>query len=146
MAHLSQALPRIKLFQYHESCFLYVRKKTIQILLSWLINSEAIKILTYFLSYLLFRGNIFREARRMEGLEYYINKSGFGTSEDNVKDTLYTTHLQTWKKLYGNGFWIVIWAVTWQNQQSDCAPCKDSDQPGHPPSLIRVFDLRSMGN
>ena len=31
-------------------------------------------------------------------------------------------------------------AATWQNQQSDCAPSEDSDQPGHPPSLIiRVF-------
>ena len=33
----------------------------------------------------------------------------------------------------------IIWDVTWQNQQNDCAPSKDSDQPGHPPSLIRVF-------
>ena len=32
-----------------------------------------------------------------------------------------------------------IWATTWQNQQSECAPSKDSDQPGHPPSLIRVL-------
>ena len=32
-----------------------------------------------------------------------------------------------------------IWAATWQNQQSGCAPSKDSDQLGHPPSLIRVF-------
>ena len=31
------------------------------------------------------------------------------------------------------------WAVTWQNQQSDCVPSEDSDQPGHLPSLIRVF-------
>ena len=30
------------------------------------------------------------------------------------------------------------------NQQSDCAPSEDSDQPGHSPSLIRVFALRSM--
>ena len=29
--------------------------------------------------------------------------------------------------------------MTWQNQQSDCAPSEDSDQPGHPPSLIRVL-------
>ena len=29
--------------------------------------------------------------------------------------------------------------MTWQNQQSDCAPIEDSDQPGHLPSLIRVF-------
>ena len=38
-----------------------------------------------------------------------------------------------------------IWAVTWQNQQFGCAPNEDSDQPGHPPSLIRAFAVRSMG-
>ena len=27
-----------------------------------------------------------------------------------------------------------------------CAPNKDSDQPGHPPSLIRVFTVRSIGS
>ena len=31
------------------------------------------------------------------------------------------------------------WAPTWQNQQSDCAPSENSDQPGNPPSLIGVF-------
>ena len=32
------------------------------------------------------------------------------------------------------------WAASWQNQQNmACAPSKDSDQPGHQPSLIRVF-------
>ena len=34
---------------------------------------------------------------------------------------------------------LLIWAMTWQNQQNECAPIEDSDQPGHPPSLIRVF-------
>ena len=34
---------------------------------------------------------------------------------------------------------FIITAVTWQNQQFGCAPSEDSDQPGHPPSLIRVF-------
>ena len=34
---------------------------------------------------------------------------------------------------------LSIWAATWQNQQSDCVPSEDSDQSGHPPSLIRVF-------
>ena len=24
-----------------------------------------------------------------------------------------------------------IWAASWQNQQNDCAPSEDSDQPGH---------------
>ena len=36
-----------------------------------------------------------------------------------------------------------IWAASWQNQQSDCAPSEDSDQPGHPPSLIRIFAVRT---
>ena len=31
------------------------------------------------------------------------------------------------------------WATTWQNKQNGCAHSEDSDQPGHPPSLIRVF-------
>ena len=35
-----------------------------------------------------------------------------------------------------------IWAASWQKQQSDCAPSEDSDQPGHPHSLIRVFAVR----
>ena len=35
-----------------------------------------------------------------------------------------------------------IWAATWQNQQCGCAPSNDSDQPGHPPSLIKVFAVR----
>ena len=35
-----------------------------------------------------------------------------------------------------------IWTASWQNQQNACAPSEDSDQPGHPPSLIRVFALR----
>ena len=33
-------------------------------------------------------------------------------------------------------------AMTWQNQQNECAHSEDSDQPGHPPSLIRVFTVR----
>ena len=40
----------------------------------------------------------------------------------------------------------IIWAATWQNQHSDCAPSEDSDQPGHPPSLIRVFAVCLMGS
>ena len=39
-----------------------------------------------------------------------------------------------------------IWAATWQNQQNESAPSEDSDQPGHPPSLIKVFAVRSMGS
>ena len=32
------------------------------------------------------------------------------------------------------------------NQQNECVPIEDSYQPGHPPSLIRVFAVRSMGS
>ena len=34
------------------------------------------------------------------------------------------------------------WAAAWQNQQNGCAASEDSDQPGQPPSLIRVFAVR----
>ena len=37
---------------------------------------------------------------------------------------------------------LYIWGATRQNQQSECAPSEDSDQPGHSPSLIRVFAVR----
>ena len=43
-------------------------------------------------------------------------------------------------------FSVTVWAATWQNQQNECAPSEDSDQPGHPPSLIRVFAVRSVGS
>ena len=41
---------------------------------------------------------------------------------------------------------ILKWAASWQNQQNDCAASEDSDQPGHPPCLIRVFTVLSMGS
>ena len=34
---------------------------------------------------------------------------------------------------------IHIRTASWQKQQNDCTPSEDSDQPGHLPSLIRVF-------
>ena len=36
------------------------------------------------------------------------------------------------------------WTATWQNQQNDKSPSEESDKPGHPPSLIRVFAVRLM--
>ena len=35
-----------------------------------------------------------------------------------------------------------VWAASWQNQHIGFAPSEDWDQPGHPPSLIRVFVVR----
>ena len=48
-------------------------------------------------------------------------------------------------------FWFLQYAFHAFEPQHDktnnvtCAPSKDSDQPGHPPSLIRVFAVRFMG-
>ena len=33
-----------------------------------------------------------------------------------------------------------------ENYQMACASREDSDQPGHPPSLIRVFAVRPVGS
>ena len=44
--------------------------------------------------------------------------------------------------LVSPNFWVRIWAATWQNQQSKCAPSENSDKPGNPPSLIRIFAVR----
>ena len=41
-------------------------------------------------------------------------------------------------------FALIIWAATWQNQQSECAPSKDLDQPGHPSSLSAWRKLGSL--
>ena len=42
--------------------------------------------------------------------------------------------------------WLISNQLGWlrnvSRQQNDCAPSEDSDQPGHPPSLIRVFVVR----
>ena len=48
-------------------------------------------------------------------------------------------HCQAWKHRLVRGYtFSCIWAASWQNQQNDCAPSEDSDQPGHPPSLISL--------
>ena len=52
----------------------------------------------------------------------------------------------TWPVLASFVNIILIWAASWDSQQNDSAPSEDSDQPGHPPSLTRVFAVRSMGS
>ena len=34
-----------------------------------------------------------------------------------------------------------IWAASWENQQNDCAPSEDSDQPGHPSTWRKLGSL-----
>ena len=47
-----------------------------------------------------------------------------------------------------NDYSNLIWAATWQNQQSDCVPSEDSDQPVHPPvwSESSVSAWRKLGS
>ena len=51
-----------------------------------------------------------------------------------------------WEKSRSLVFMEDSWAATWQNQQNECAPSEDSDQPGYPLSLIRVFAVHLMGS
>ena len=39
---------------------------------------------------------------------------------------------------------IAIWATAWQINEMTCAPSEDSDQPGHPSNLIRIFTVHFM--
>ena len=67
---------------------------------------------------------------------------------DIQKTLLYpTTYRSSYAMLPSNVTGIDLaccskWATSWQNQQNDGAPSEDSGQPGHPPSLIRVFAVR----
>ena len=61
-----------------------------------------------------------------------VRKRAFHIVAKNMMDMVYE-----WDNVY-----CFIWAATWQNQQSECAPSEDSDPPWHPPSLIRVFAVR----
>ena len=45
-------------------------------------------------------------------------------------------------KVWSSCVCLTIWATTRQNQQNECSPSEDLDQPGHPPSLITVFAVR----
>ena len=47
---------------------------------------------------------------------------------------VYTCILDIWARVY--------MSRDMTNQQNGCAPSEDSDQPGHPPILIRVFAVR----
>ena len=47
---------------------------------------------------------------------------------------VYTCILDIWVRVYMSR--DMTKPATWQNQQNGCAPSEDSDQPGHPPSLI----------
>ena len=51
--------------------------------------------------------------------------------------------------LSGNTYYkcspLHIWAASWQNQQNDCAPSEDSDQPGHSLGAHAILLILSWG-
>ena len=63
--------------------------------------------------------------------------------------------LGTWQMLMHEKTWVIpIWAASWQNQQNDCAPSEDSDQPTQPslctqwvakdPSFLHEYGQRRL--
>ena len=56
-----------------------------------------------------------------------------------IPQNKYQNHSSKQPKFY-------IWAASWQNQQNDCAPSENYDQPQWMPNLIRVFALHSVGS
>ena len=57
----------------------------------------------------------------------------------NVKKVGFHNSVRKKKK---NAVIVDKWGATWQNQQNEYMPSEDSDQPGHPPSLIRDLAVR----
>ena len=60
----------------------------------------------------------------------------------NTEEFVWYCWIRAYNALKGKRRTNNKWAMTWQNRQSECALSEDSDQPGHPPSLIRVFAVR----
>ena len=67
--------------------------------------------------------------------------------------TMYESELCRYQLLHSRSSQLHVW-LTFKlfepphdkTSKMACAPSEDSDQPGHPPSLIRVFAVRLMGS
>ena len=55
-----------------------------------------------------------------------------------------------WKFCTSSATWLLVWEIKEPSHDKTnkvtCAPSEDSDQPGHPPSVIRVFAVRMKKN
>ena len=74
-------------------------------------------------------------------LTKYIAVKAFRACKHYINNLKKRDPSKTCRELKTRFDWTILlmkWATTWQNQQSDCAPSEDSDQPGHPPSLISL--------
>ena len=70
-------------------------------------------------------------------ISQYLNLSCVSFLSDKKMATKFSSQCNIITEL-PNVMHNIIWAMTWQNQQNEYVPSEDSDQPGHPPSLIRV--------
>ena len=81
--------------------------------------------------------------------EWHLNLSSLNCNTSfNEKSTVVKVLKDRWTAYSCNSYFAshaecAIWAVTWQNKQDGCALSEDSDQTGHPLSLIRVFAVHT---
>ena len=75
-------------------------------------------------------------------IDFYLRDTWVTNHENPNSDVNQTLEERTSKILRRQHRHFKSWAASWRNQQSACAPSEDSDQPGHPPNLIRVFVVR----
>ena len=77
----------------------------------------------------------------------------FFVSRDHVLDFFYFTIAGVnvvWQSLNVSPYFIIVQIIfepaNDKTNKMACAPSEDADQSGHPPSLIRVFAVRSVGS
>ena len=117
-------------------------------IISWLNITDILHV------YRIFTGNGYHwKGMYVESMQKALCR-GLKTKAKHFPDVRFWRQLtiQNWKtaryvsNIHSRTIDTYIWVMTWQNQQYECAQSEDSDQPGHPPSLIRVFAFRSMGS
>ena len=73
--------------------------------------------------------------------------AGVGGSLAGYKTVFNKMSPFTMKDVYGRCSVLVLnEPLHDKNNKMICAPSEDSDQPGHPPSLIRVIAVHSVGS
>ena len=73
------------------------------------------------------------KVRNCEKLAEFICQTTKNIGKKNIGEKM------AWKKIHTNAFE----SLHDKTNKMACAPSEDSDQPGHPPSLIRVFAVRT---
>ena len=120
-------------------------KNTVFYLKNWKSHNFSVFFIWWFCQWKFIQGNLNLRCIMLSNVNsiYIISKAacdnveianGKFTNISEVKFSQIIVNVQYYQQHLEN-----IWATTWQNQQNECAPSEDSNQSGHPPSLIRVF-------